>query len=75
MPSATSGVGRRPTAYTGVLGAKLAGAGDVPMEDAVKPGKETPDDVAGTQQLRVLQRVLPAVTGSLVALISLHGER
>ncbi|WP_030903926.1 hypothetical protein [Streptosporangium amethystogenes] len=63
-------------AYTGVLGAKLADAGDVSVEGAVKPGKETPDDVADAQrQLRVLQWVLPAVTGSLIVLTSLHGEQ
>ncbi|MER6177558.1 hypothetical protein [Streptosporangium sp. NPDC001681] len=41
----------------------------------MKFGRETPDDVTGTQQLRVLQWVLPAVTGSLVVLTSPHGER
>ncbi|MEU8035656.1 hypothetical protein [Streptosporangium sp. NPDC049078] len=64
------------TAYTGVLGAKLADAGDVPVEGAVKPEKETPEDVAKTQQqLRLMQWVVPAVTGLLVVLTSLHGEQ
>ncbi|GAA3407350.1 hypothetical protein [Streptosporangium vulgare] len=64
------------TGYTGVLGAKLADAGDVPVEAAVKPEKETPDDVAKTQQqLRLMQWVVPAVTGLLVVLTSLHGEQ
>ncbi|MGJ6960711.1 hypothetical protein ACSDR0_02295 [Streptosporangium sp. G11] len=64
------------TAYTGVLGARLADAGDVPVEGAVKPDKETPEDVAKTQQqLRLMQWVVPAVTGALVVLTSLHGEQ
>ncbi|WP_436760606.1 hypothetical protein [Streptosporangium sp. V21-05] len=64
------------TGYTGVLGTKLADAGDVPVEAAVKPEKETPDDVAKTQQqLRLMQWVVPALTGLMVVLTSLHGEQ
>ncbi|WP_440099642.1 hypothetical protein [Streptosporangium sp. H16] len=64
------------TAYTGVLGVRLADAGDVPVEGAVKPEKETPEEVAkAQQQLRVMQWVIPAVTGMIVVLTSLHGEQ
>jgi len=63
-------------AYTGALGARLAGAGDVPVKGAVKPDGETPEDVADAQRrLRVLQWVIPALTGTLVVLTSLHGEQ
>ncbi|MFI6510245.1 hypothetical protein ACIBCT_21780 [Streptosporangium sp. NPDC050855] len=64
------------TAYSGALGTKLENAGDVPAESGVKPEKETPQDVAkAQQQLRVMQWVIPAVTGTLLVLTSLHGEQ
>lgn len=64
------------TAYTGVLGAKIAGAGRVPSEGGAKPGDSTPHDVAtAQQQQRVLQWVLPALTGAIIVLTSQQGEQ
>ncbi|GAA0223337.1 hypothetical protein [Cryptosporangium japonicum] len=57
------------TAYNGALGARVATAGKVPAEGGVVPGEETPHDVAATQrQLRVVQRVIPVLTGTLIVL-------
>jgi hypothetical protein len=64
------------TAYSGLLGAKLAKAGDVKTEGGTVPGQDTPDDVARTQrQLRILQWATPVLTGSLVVLGAQQGEQ
>jgi hypothetical protein len=64
------------TAYSGLLGAKLAKAARVPAEGGTVPGESTPDDVAATQQqLRVLQWVTPVLTGALVVLGAQQGEQ
>ncbi|MFC4059596.1 hypothetical protein ACFOWE_14930 [Planomonospora corallina] len=64
------------TAYSRKLGAELDRAGDVPAEGAVKPDEDTPREIARVQQrLRVMQWVVPGLTGALVVLTSLHGEQ
>jgi hypothetical protein len=64
------------TAYSGVLGAKLAKAGRVPAEGGSVPSEATPDDIATTQnQLRNLQWVTPVLTAAIVALGSQQGEQ
>jgi hypothetical protein len=64
------------TAYSGVLGAKLAQAGEVEAQGGTVPGDGTPDKVAKTQQqLRVLQWVTPVLTGALVVLGAQQGEQ
>lgn len=64
------------TAYSGLLGAKLAKAGDVSTEAGTVPSDATPDDVAGTQQrLRILQWATPLLTGALVVLGAQQGEQ
>lgn len=64
------------TAYSGLLGAKLAKAGRVQAEGGVVPDSETPYDVAASQQaLRNLQWVTPALTAVIVALGSQQGEQ
>ncbi|WP_203863189.1 hypothetical protein [Planobispora rosea] len=64
------------TAYSRKLGAELDRAGEVPAEGGVKPDEDTPADVARTQQrLRVMQWIVPGVTGALVVMASLHGEQ
>lgn len=64
------------TAYSRKLGAKLDEAGEVPAEGGVQPAEDTPPEVAKAQrQLRVLQWVIPGLTGTLVVLSSLHGEQ
>jgi len=57
------------TAYSGLLGAKVAKAGNVPASGSVEPNSATPDEVADAQrQLRALQYALPALTGTIVGL-------
>lgn len=64
------------TAWSGVLGAKLAKAGRVSAEGGVAPSSGTPADVATAQrQLRVLQWAIPALTTSIVALSAQQGEQ
>jgi hypothetical protein len=64
------------TAYSGLLGAKLAKAADVPAEGGTVPGDATPGDVAATQQrLRILQWATPVLTGALVVLGAQQGEQ
>ncbi|MBG0816120.1 hypothetical protein [Planomonospora sp. ID82291] len=64
------------TVYSRRLGAELDRAGDVPAEGAVKPDEDTPVEIARVQRrLRVMQWVVPGLTGALVVLTSLHGEQ
>ena len=65
------------TAYSGVLGAKLAKAGnDAYTEGGTVPSESTPDNVARIQQqLRVLQWATPVLTGALVVLGAQQGEQ
>jgi hypothetical protein len=64
------------TLYSGVLGAKLAAAGDAETEGGTIPGDETPGDIAKVQQqLRVLQWATPVLTGALVVLGAQQGEQ
>jgi hypothetical protein len=64
------------TAYSGVLGAKVARAGEVRSEGATVPTDSTPGDVArAQQQLRILQWATPALTAVIVALGAQQGEQ
>ena len=64
------------TAYSRVLGKKVSQHHDVPAQDATTPTAATPDDAAKAQaQLRVLQWVVPALTGTLVMVSSFAGEQ
>lgn len=64
------------TAYSGVLGARIAKEGQVPSESATVPAETTPREVASAQrQLRVLQWVTPALTGVLIVLAAQQGEQ
>ena len=65
------------TAYSGVLGAKLAKAGsDAYTDGGTVPSDTTPDNVAKIQQqLRVLQWATPVLTGALVVLGAHQGEQ
>lgn len=64
------------TAYSGVLNRKMAAAGHVPVEGATEPGLMTPPDVAKTQkQLKAMQWLIPALTGSLVATTAWQSEQ
>jgi hypothetical protein len=65
------------TAYSGVLGAKIATeASSVPAEGGTVPSSDTPDNVARLQQQqRILQWVTPALTGGILILGAQQGEQ
>ena len=64
------------TAYSRLLGRKLAQAGDVPAEGGTTPAASTPPDLADAQRkLKVMQWVVPASTGLLLAVSSYAGEQ
>jgi hypothetical protein len=64
------------TAYSRVLGIRVSGGGKVPAKSGTKPSKRTKADIAAAQQqLDTLQWVIPALTGSLVAVSSYAGEQ
>jgi hypothetical protein len=71
-----TGVAIAATAYSRVLGQRVMDAGSVPAESGVKPGDQTPEDVAtAQQQLRLLQWAIPALTGMLLAMNARMGEQ
>jgi hypothetical protein len=64
------------TAYSRVLGKKVSSAENPPAKSGTKPAKRTPEDVATAMgQLRTLQWVIPALTGTLVIISSFAGEQ
>jgi uncharacterized membrane protein len=66
------------TAYSGVLGAKLAktAGDDTYTEGGTTPSEATPDDVASIQQqLRILQWATPVLTAAIIVLGSQQGEQ
>jgi hypothetical protein len=64
------------SAYSGWLGTRISGAGDVPLGDGTTPNDETPARVASAvRQQRILAWALPAVTGVLVVLNAAQGEQ
>jgi hypothetical protein len=64
------------TAYSRVLGIRVSGGGNVPAKSGTKPSKRTKADIAAAQeQLDRLQWVIPALTGTLVAVSSYAGEQ
>ena len=73
---ALTGAALGATAWSGALGAKLAKFDGTPVEGGTDPAPETPPEAAKAQkQLKVLQWVIPALTGGLTVLTSLHGEQ
>jgi hypothetical protein len=64
------------TAYSGLLGARIARAGRVPAEGGTEPAQNTPDEVAATlKQQRLLQWAIPALTGTMIAMGAQQGEQ
>ncbi len=64
------------TAYSGVLGAKVAQGGAQPAHGATEPSSATDDQVAAAQQqLRYVQWALPVLTGTIVVLTAQQGEQ
>jgi hypothetical protein len=64
------------TAWSRVLGARLDQAGEAPVEGGTDPTIDTPEDVAKTQRkLKVLQWVIPALTGAVLVVNARMGEQ
>jgi hypothetical protein len=64
------------TAYSRMLGHKMSAHKDVPVASGTDPVQETPPEVAAAQkQLKVLQWVVPALTGATVVVSALAGEQ
>lgn len=74
--TAITGAALLATGYSRVLGKKLKDAGDFPADSATVPAASTPPEIAkAQQQLRVLQWVIPALTGGIVLSQSFMGEQ
>jgi hypothetical protein len=74
--TALTGAALAATAWSRALGAKLNEAGEVPVEGGTDPSGDTPEDVAKAQrQLKVLQWVIPALTGAVLVLNARMGEQ
>ncbi len=64
------------TGYSRVLGRRVSAHHDVPAESGTAPHEQTPPEVAAAQrQLRVLQWVIPGLTGALVVVSAVAGEQ
>ena len=67
VKTALTGAALAATAWSRALGAKLNEAGEVPVEGGTDPSIDSPEDVAKAQrQLKVLQWVIPALTGAVL---------
>lgn len=76
VKTAITGLAMATTAYSGILGGKIATAEDATSEGATNPSAQTPTDVAAAQrQLNLLQWVNPALTGLIVILGAQQGEQ
>jgi hypothetical protein len=76
VKTALTGAALAATAWSRALGAKLEEAGEVPVEGGTDPSGDTPQDVAKAQrQLKVLQWVIPALTGAVLVLNARMGEQ
>jgi hypothetical protein len=74
--TALTGAALAATAWSRTLGAKLDQAGEIPVEGGTDPSIDTPEDVAKAQrQLKVLQWVIPALTGAVLVLNARMGEQ
>jgi hypothetical protein len=76
VKTALTGAALAATAWSRALGAKLEQAGEVPVEGGTEPRGDTPEDVAKAQrQLKVLQWVIPALTGAVLVINARMGEQ
>jgi hypothetical protein len=76
VKTALTGAALAATAWSRALGAKLDQAGEVPVEGGTEPSAATPEGVAKAQrQLRVLQWVIPALTGAVLVVNARMGEQ
>jgi hypothetical protein len=64
------------TAYSRVLGKKVADVPSVPAQSGTEPAASTPPEIAAAQkQLKALQWAIPAITGALVVVTAYAGEQ
>ena len=64
------------TAYSGVLGAKVAKHADEGAAGSVTPGTTSSAELASAQrQLKICQWAIPALSGTLIVLGAIHGEQ
>lgn len=64
------------TGYSRLLGQQVMSHGDVPVAGGTAPLPSTPPEVAKAQkQLKVLQWVIPALTGAVIVSSALQGEQ
>jgi hypothetical protein len=64
------------TAWSRALGARLDRAGEVPVQGGTEPSGDTPEEVATAQRrLKLLQWVIPALTGAVLVLNARMGEQ
>ena len=76
VKTALTGAALAATAWSRALGAKLDQAGEVPVEGGTESAATTPEDVAKAQrQLKVLQWVIPALTGAMLVVNARMGEQ
>jgi hypothetical protein len=76
VKTALTGAALAATAWSRALGAKLNETGEVPVEGGTNPSIDTSEDVAKAQrQLKVLQWVIPALTGAVLVLNARMGEQ
>jgi hypothetical protein len=76
VKTALTGAALGATAYSRVLGRKVSKHGAVPADSGTQPNAFTPQDAAEAQKkLRLLQWLVPALTGALVVVSSFAGEQ
>jgi hypothetical protein len=74
--TALTGAALGATAYSRVLGRRVSQHGAVPADSGTQPNALTPPDAAEAQKkLRLLQWLVPALTGALVVVSSFAGEQ
>jgi ankyrin repeat protein len=76
IKTALTGAALAATAWSRALGAKLDRAGEVPVQGGTDPSGDTPEDVAKAQRrLKLLQWVIPALTGAVLVVNARMGEQ
>jgi hypothetical protein len=77
VKAALTGAALAATAWSRTLGARLEEAGEVPVQGGTDPtSADTPEEVATAQRrLKVLQWVVPALTGAVLVLDAGMGEQ
>jgi hypothetical protein len=74
--TALSAVAAGVTAYSGMLGSKVAKAGQTHAQAATTPSDHTPPEVSGAQrQLQFTQWAIPVLTGAIMVLGAQQGEQ